>query len=159
MVYLQHLQLRYESSLRYLIEEEKERFGEGFVSRYRDLKQNLRLQNNLCSLNGRSGPKLLRKLLKGQPHEGELTGRIVDELRTRLVSGEQRTFSCPFATGGKSHRNRRRPRRRPMTTMQFLAGYINCSWLRNKCVSLDTFTAHLCRKQPLVSQERACVAP
>ena len=54
--------------------------------------------------------------LKGQPHEGELTGRIVDELRIRLISGEQRTFSCPFATGGKSHRNRQRLQRRPMTT-------------------------------------------
>ena len=55
-------------------------------------------------------------LLKPQPHEGELTGWIVDELRIRLILGEQRTFSCPFATGGKSHRNRRRSRRRPMTT-------------------------------------------
>ena len=41
----------------------------------------------------------------------------------------------------------------------FLAGYLNCSWLRNKRVLLDTFTAHLCCKQPLVSQGRDCVAP
>ena len=41
----------------------------------------------------------------------------------------------------------------------FLAGYLNCSWLRNKRVLLDTFTAHLCREQPLSSQRRDCVAP
>ena len=60
--------------------------------------------------------------IKGQPHEGELTGRIVDELRIRLISGEQRTVSCPFATGGKSHRNRRRLQRQPMTTKTVFRG-------------------------------------
>ena len=52
---------------------------------------------------------------KRQPHEGELTGWIVDELRIRRILGEQ-PFSSPFVTGGRSHRNRRRLQRRPMTT-------------------------------------------
>ena len=41
----------------------------------------------------------------------------------------------------------------------FLAGYLNCSWLRNKRVLLDTSTVHLSREQPLVVQGRACVTP
>ena len=78
--------------------------------------------------------------LKRQPHEGELTDWIVNELRIGLILSEQRTFSSPFATGGKSHRNRRRLRRWSMTTWAvFLAGYLNCSFLQNKCVSLNTF--------------------
>ena len=98
--------------------------------------------------------------LKLQPHEGELAGWIVDESRIRLISSDKRTFSCPFATGGKSHRNRQRLQRRPMAGRGvFLAGHLNCSWLRNKRVLLDTFTVHLSRKQQLVSQGRACVAP
>ena len=52
--------------------------------------------------------------LKLQPHEGELAGWIVDELRIGLISGGKRTVSCPFATGGKSHWNRQRLQRRPM---------------------------------------------
>ena len=54
--------------------------------------------------------------LKPQPHEGELTGRIVDELRIRLILDEQRTFPCPFVTGGRSHRNRWRLQHRPLST-------------------------------------------
>ena len=48
------------------------------------------------------------EFLKHQLHEGELTGWIVDELWIRLIPGEQATFSCPFVTGERSHRNRRR---------------------------------------------------
>ena len=36
-----------------------------------------------------------------QPHEGEFAGRIVGELRIRLIRDEQATFCCPFL----SHRN------------------------------------------------------
>ena len=36
----------------------------GFVSRYWDLKQNFRLQNNLWSLNIKHGLKLLKKIAK-----------------------------------------------------------------------------------------------
>ena len=32
------------------------------------------------------------KTLKNQPHEGELTGEIVDDLRIRLIRGEQVRF-------------------------------------------------------------------
>ena len=99
---------------------------------------------------------LLGFSLKPQPHEDELTCWIVDELRIRLILGEQATFSCLFVTGERSHRNRRRLQRRSMTTENiFSAGYLNCSCLQNKRVLLDTFIVHLSREQTLVSQGAA----
>ena len=58
-----------------------------------------------------------------------MTGKVVDELRIRLIRGEHAMFSYPFVTGGRSYRNRRRLQRRPMTNNEgtFLAGYVNCS--------------------------------
>ena len=45
-------------------------------------------------------------IIKPQPHEGKFASKIVDELRIRLIRGEQATFSCPFVTGERFHRNR-----------------------------------------------------
>ena len=82
-------------------------------------------------------------LVKPQPHEGELTGWIVDELRIRLILGEQRTFFCSFVIGGRSHRNRWRLQRRPMTTRIVLGGM---------SAKQTRFIAHFSRKQTRVSQ-------
>ena len=93
------------------------------------------------------------EFLKHQLHEGELTGWIVDELWIRLIPGEQATFSCPFVTGERSHRNRRHLQRWPMTKwIIFSAVYLNCSCLQNQRVLLDTVIVHLSREQTLVSQ-------
>ena len=92
--------------------------------------------------------------LKHQLHESELTSWIVvvDELRIRLILGEEVTLSWPFVTGGRSHRNRRRLQRRPMTTWNVFSGNLNCSCLQNEHGLLDTFIVHLSRQKTLVSQ-------
>ena len=38
---------------------------------------------------------------------------------------------------------------------KFLAEYLNCSYLQNKRILLDTFIVHLSREQTLVSQDAA----
>ena len=61
---IQFLQALYAFECNLPNERVKGKVRRGFVKRYWDLKQNLRLQTNLESLNVRYGPKLLRNWLR-----------------------------------------------------------------------------------------------
>ena len=51
------------------------------------------ISGNICAQNG-----YCMSFIKHQPHESELTGKIVNELPVKLIRGEQATFSCLFMT-------------------------------------------------------------
>ena len=64
------------------------------------------LRHGLSSTRVKVRVKSSQLSLEHQPHEGEFACKVVDELQIRLICGEQATFSCPFVTGERSHRNR-----------------------------------------------------